>query len=142
MTDLQAHDEPGEESNQDEKVGYGRPPRHSQFKPGRSGNPRGRIKSKRTMQSIVNALLDQKIWVSLPSGKKQVTVEEGIFLRLRELALKGDLKAVQFLLDRRHPPTGSHETTASGDRLSQDDLAILAAVGLFSHSEQQSDGSP
>lgn len=142
MTDLQAHDEPGEESNQDEKVGYGRPPRHSQFKPGRSGNPRGRTKSKRTMQSIVNALLDQKIWVSLPSGKKQVTVEEGIFLRLRELALKGDLKAVQFLLDRRHPPTGSHETNASGERLSQDDLAILAAVGLFSSSEEQSDGSP
>ena len=28
----------------DYSVGYGKPPKHSQFKPGQSGNPRGRPK--------------------------------------------------------------------------------------------------
>jgi hypothetical protein len=26
----------------DDEVGYGKPPKHGQFKPGKSGNPRGR----------------------------------------------------------------------------------------------------
>ena len=30
----------------DDKVGYGKPPKHSRFQPGRSGNPRGRPKKK------------------------------------------------------------------------------------------------
>lgn len=140
MTDLPVPDQPEPEHGGQEKVGYGRPPRHSQFKPGQSGNPRGRTKLKPTTQSIIHALLDQKIWVTLPSGKKQVTVEEGIFLRLREQALKGELKAIQFLLDRRHPTAGMLAANASSDRLSQDDLAILAEAGLLPKIEQDSDG--
>lgn len=139
MNRIPGLDEPVQMSDQTEKVGYKRPPRQSQFKPGQSGNPRGRTKAKRTMQSIVIALLEQKIWVTLPSGRKQISVEEAIFLRLREQALKGDLKVVQFLLDRRHSPTAGCAGDASGENLSKEDLAILAEAGLLPKSEAQSD---
>ena len=39
------------EPEQDDEVGYGRPPRHSRFKPGQSGNPEGRPKGAKTRKS-------------------------------------------------------------------------------------------
>lgn len=39
------------EPEQDDEVGYGRPPRHSRFKPGQSGNPGGRPKGAKTRKS-------------------------------------------------------------------------------------------
>ena len=33
------------------KIGYGRPPRHSQYKPGQSGYPRGRPKGSRNFKT-------------------------------------------------------------------------------------------
>ena len=32
-------------------VGYGKPPRHSQFKPGQSGNPTGKRKGARSLKA-------------------------------------------------------------------------------------------
>ena len=48
-------------ADKSDKIGYGRPPVHSRFKPGQSGNPRGRPKGslnfetdlKRTLQAPV-----------------------------------------------------------------------------------------
>ena len=39
-------------------VGYGRPPVHSRFKPGKSGNPKGRAKQSRNMRTIVQQVLN------------------------------------------------------------------------------------
>ena len=42
-------DEPlGKSQSQDSDVGYGRPPKASQFKPGQSGNPNGRPRGAKT----------------------------------------------------------------------------------------------
>src|SRR6185437_10919636 len=44
-------------------VGYGRPPRATQFAAGKSGNPRGRPKGSRTVGAILQDILSQKIAV-------------------------------------------------------------------------------
>ena len=47
-----------EGATSDEKVGYRRPPRHTRFKPGKSGNPQGRPKGRQSFRSAVTAALD------------------------------------------------------------------------------------
>jgi len=43
-----------------ETVGYKRPPSHTRFKPGKSGNPRGRPRRKVNMSESLNQALDDK----------------------------------------------------------------------------------
>ena len=52
------------EPSETETVGYKRPPSKTQFKPGQSGNPRGRPKRKVDMSESLNRALDEKIVVT------------------------------------------------------------------------------
>jgi len=74
-------------------VGYGRPPKHSQFKPGRSGNPKGRPKGRKTLRSRLTAVLNSKI-VKREGNKRQlITVLEGMLWKQIENGLKGSERA-------------------------------------------------
>ena len=52
------------EHSETASVGYKRPPRKTQFKPGKSGNPRGRPKRKVDMSSALNQAFNDKIVVA------------------------------------------------------------------------------
>ena len=43
----------------DDKVGYCKPPKHSQFQPGQSGNSRGRPKKNRSLEDLLKRELDR-----------------------------------------------------------------------------------
>ena len=58
----------GEGLNADYRVGYGRPPRHTQFKPGKVGNPRGRPRGSANARTVVERALNKQIKVR--KGKK------------------------------------------------------------------------
>jgi hypothetical protein len=74
-------------------VGYGRPPAHTRFKPGKSGNPKGRPKSSRNLRTIIQDALTTKIVLRQGQGKRSISKLEGIVLRQVEGALKGNDKA-------------------------------------------------
>jgi hypothetical protein len=48
----------------DYEVGFGRPPKSSQFKPGKSGNPLGRPKGSRPVGAVLQQILGQRIAVT------------------------------------------------------------------------------
>ena len=105
-------------------VGYGKPPRAHQFKPGKSGNPKGRPKGAKSEETLLRELLQQKISLNERGKTRRITVLEGILRRIAEDCLKGNTKSAAFLLNRHHAMT-SGEPVESG--LSEDDDTVLQA---------------
>jgi hypothetical protein len=95
MTDPGPTDETGPD---EDAVGYGRPPKHSRFKPGQSGNPAGRPRRKRNMESLVKLALSQSVTVTRGGKRRRIPAEQAILLRLAEMGLSGDLQAMRLLL--------------------------------------------
>jgi hypothetical protein len=76
------------------RVGYGRPPIHSQFKPGTSGNNKGRPKGSRNAKSVVDKVVNSSITI-LQNGKARKTTQlEAMIQAATHKAMKGDTKAL------------------------------------------------
>ena len=88
--------------NDDEKdypVGYGRPPDASKFRPGRSGNPKGRPKGARNSSSLLNQALDEKVIIKEGGRQKKITKREAAFKQLATKAAAGDPRSIQLLMN-------------------------------------------
>lgn len=81
-------------SSQDE-VGYKKPPRHSQFKKGESGNRKGRPKGAKGMSTIVRNVLTKKVIVRSASGSERMSKMEAIVHKTAEKSFGGDMRAIQ-----------------------------------------------
>ena len=79
-------------------VGYGRPPVHSRFKAGQSGNPKGRRKGQRNVRTVVDGELSQRIKVREGNRTRSLTKLDGFVVTLVNAALKGDPKASASLI--------------------------------------------
>jgi uncharacterized protein DUF5681 len=75
-------------------VGYKKPPKASQFKPGQSGNPKGRPRSSKNFVTSFTSILEEKI--TLREGKRVLKVSklEAMIRTLIHKAAQGDAKAV------------------------------------------------
>jgi hypothetical protein len=82
----------------DYHVGYGKPPKHTRFAQGRSGNPNGRPKGTRNFQTDVEATLKAPVRITRDGKSRKVSTQEAMLLRLREKALAGDARALDRLI--------------------------------------------
>lgn len=73
----------------DEQVGYGRPPKHHQFKKGQSGNPKGRPRRALSVPEIVARVRDEMIPMTINGKRKRVTIVEAALRQNIMHALKG-----------------------------------------------------
>lgn len=112
------------DDDSDQDVGYGKPPRAHQFKPGHSGNPKGRPKGRKNEATMLNELLFQKIKIREGGRERRITLIEAMLRRFAEDSLKGNIKAAAFLFNR-YGATSSAESHQS--ELSDDDQAVLKA---------------
>ncbi|WP_424629720.1 DUF5681 domain-containing protein [Bradyrhizobium sp. SYSU BS000235] len=110
---------PGEED-----VGYGKPPRAHQFKPGQSGNPKGRPKGAKSEAAILTELLNRRIEMRQGSKVRKITILEAIFHKLAEEALKGNTKTAAFILNRL---AAMASTESVESEIDADDKAVLDA---------------
>ena len=78
-------------------VGYGKPPKSTQFKPGQSGNPKGRTKgSKNGIYTYIQRELNSSI--TLTDGSR-ITKEQGFARQLTNKALRGDIQSQKLLFN-------------------------------------------
>jgi hypothetical protein len=82
------------------RTGYGKPPKEHQFRPGRSGNRKGRPKGAKNTATLLREILDRKIEVRSGNSTRKISVREAMLTRFAESALKGDTKSAAFLLQR------------------------------------------
>jgi Family of unknown function (DUF5681) len=84
-------------SGSDYAVGFRRPPLHTRFKPGVSGNPSGRRKDSKNLKTLLNAILNEQISLQEGSQSKKISKAEAIMRRLIIGALKGDSRDLHAL---------------------------------------------
>ena len=80
------------------KTGYGRPPIATQFKPGKSGNPKGRPKGSLNLATDLANELGEKITVREDGQSRRVSKQRALIKSLMAKALQGDVKATAALL--------------------------------------------
>ena len=110
----------------DYTVGYGRPPIGTRFRPGQSGNLKGRRKGARSAAAMAHSALERKIPVTEAGSKRSMSVREVALRRQAEKAITGDPKALDFLLTLE----GAVDRSASDDppealELSDQDRGII-----------------
>jgi hypothetical protein len=74
-------------------VGYRRPPLHSRFQPGQSGNPSGRPKGSPNLKSILEQVLREQISLREGNVTKKITKAEAIIRGLVIGAMKSDFRS-------------------------------------------------
>lgn len=82
----------------DDEVGYGRPPKHGQFRKGRSGNPRGRPKGAASFKADLVAELQEKLALTENGKERKITKQRAFIKTLTAAAIKKDIRAVNALL--------------------------------------------
>lgn len=105
-------------------AGYGRPPKQHQFKPGKSGNPKGRPKGSVGESTMLREIMEHTIETHSNGRARRIPVMKGILLRVTEDSLKGNIKSAAFLLNR-YAALVTGELRA--EDLSDDDKEILEA---------------
>ncbi len=83
----------------DYEIGYGKPPRHTRYRPGRSGNPAGRPKGPETLPADLRAELAEDVTLREGELERTFSKQRAILRSLTAKAIAGDAKATAMVLD-------------------------------------------
>lgn len=75
-------------------VGYKRPPVNTRFKPGQSGNPKGRKPGSKNLQAMFHQILNERVSVREGDRVRKVSKAEAILRTITVNAMKGDLRSI------------------------------------------------
>ena len=79
-------------------VGYGKPPAHTRFQPGQSGNRKGRPKGPKDLPAALLKALNDSVIVTENGERKRITKFEAVIKQLVNKALGGDARATRLLM--------------------------------------------
>src|SRR5260370_30624827 len=82
-----------------DETGYKKPPQHSRFQPGRSGNPHGKQKGVRNLCSDVKRTLEVPVRLNEQGRARRGSTQHALLLPLRGKAPKGDARSPAQLIE-------------------------------------------
>lgn len=112
-------------TNDDDEGGYGRPPKHTRFKPGRSGNAKGRPKGGRNLRTDLAKILQKRVSIREDGELRYVTRQEAMLLALYSKAVQGDTKASGQLITTATKPETDGTAPSRPDVITDNDRAIV-----------------
>lgn len=84
----------------DYEVGYKKPPKHTRFQPGQSGNRNGRPKKPRSSNELMEHVLNEKVVITIKGRQRTVTMKEVLIRQLIADAMKGNQRALKAIFHR------------------------------------------
>ena len=124
---------PSATDDDDEPIGYGRPPRQHRFKPGESGNPKGRAKGAKGMKSILRKEFSERVRITENGKSRTISKMELMVKRLAEKGAKGDFKSITKLIDLGMMVFGTEDEVRGAPSLTGDEQAIIDQVKKRRH---------
>ena len=86
------------DDDDDYEVGNARPPRHSRFVKGQSGNPRGRPRGAENIKTLLDEALNELVVVTDHGGRRKVSKRKAFITQIVNGGAKGNFRAVPILL--------------------------------------------
>ena len=117
-----------------EGIGYGRPPKHTQFKPGQSGNKTGRPKGIKSFRALLNSEIYTTMSITENGERKTITKGRAIAKKIVNMAVTGNLAATSFIAEHSDLlKENVHSSAALDDKPnhSQDPLTIEEAEKIY-----------
>ena len=109
------------------EVGYRRPPKHTRWAPGQSGNAKGRPEGSQNFATVVSRLARQPMTVKEGGRSRRVSRLEALYLTLWAQAYKGSVKAcAEIRQSLRDAGLLRFEDRPGEDTITPDDQAIVA----------------
>lgn len=109
----------------DYEVGYGKPPKRTQFQPGQSGNRAGKKAGTRGIKSDLEAELSSKLTIQINGRPVSATTQQLMLKTLAARAASGDLKAAGLLIPLILQVFGYEDRGSDKRKLSAQDQALL-----------------
>ena len=122
--------EPEGEADPGYRVGYARPPVHTRFQPGRSGNPRGRPRTRKNLATMAREVLQQPVAVMVNGRRRTVPALQAVLQKLLARGLKdGDPRALSALIALSGHAGLTEAVAAEGEGgLSAEEREVLAVL--------------
>ena len=120
----------------DYQVGYGKPPRHTQFQRGQSGNPRGRPAGSKNLATLVSEALNEWVIVVENGGRRKISKREAIIKQLVNRSAKADWRAIKILLDIVREIEGRIEPETAESSFSAADEKVIAQLKARLHGKK------
>jgi hypothetical protein len=112
--------------NSTEAVGYGKPPKETQFRPGKSGNPNGRPKGARNIDTLMAEELAAPVKIREQGVDQTVSKAHAIVKKVLASAMNGDMRASSAVLAWYAQKAARNPE--SDEELAAEDIEILEAL--------------
>jgi Family of unknown function (DUF5681) len=109
-------------------VGYRKPPEATRFKPGKSGNPKGRPKGTFSLATDLSAELGEQITVREGGRPRRISKQRALVKSLMAKALQGDVRATTAVL-ALYARVITETPEAEGQPIEDDELLIIRRFG-------------
>ncbi len=107
------------------EIGYRKPPKHTRFTKGQSGNPKGRPKGTQNLRTDLSEELSELIRVREGDHEITVSKQRALLKTLTARALQGNTRAAQLVLDLVWRVIEREATPEPVAELTPEDQAIL-----------------